>query len=263
VLTGLRIENFKSLEKVAISPKLVTVFIGPNGAGKSSIVQALALLKQSRDARDLNFSGPLFEFGDFSDVVFLHEMDRSLSFSLTGTTKGTSMAGAQQTTDTTYAYQLVCDRQGIVRSALELREPSLSPLNVEWSRYQQYGVQPVFSVGSNMSFVYEIVREIGAPAAVKGLQWPNGTPAETIDRTTAWIQDILNAVVRALGQMYFVPSNRGFDKAGYEIVSVPATDFMSSAGTTEQSARFGPSWSGRLRPAPHPGPSRSNGCHRT
>jgi energy-coupling factor transporter ATP-binding protein EcfA2 len=237
VLTELQIENFKSLEKVAVAPKLVTVFIGPNGTGKSSIVQALALLKQSRGATGLNFSGSLFQFGDFSDVVFLHETNRPLSFSLTGTIEGISMGGAQQTSHTTYAYRLVFDRQGIVRSALELHEPSLSPLNAEWDRHQQSGgLTPVYSIGSDMGVIYEIQQKIGAPAAFRELQRPVKTPAETIDRTTAWIQDILGTVVRALGQMYFVPSNRGFDRTGYGIIPGPTTDFISSAGTTEQSA---------------------------
>ena len=46
MITNITLENFKCFQRVAISPKLVTVLIGPNGTGKSSVLQALCLLKQ-------------------------------------------------------------------------------------------------------------------------------------------------------------------------------------------------------------------------
>ena len=50
MITNITLENFKCFRKVEINPKLVTLFIGPNGTGKSGVLQALLLLKQSKDA---------------------------------------------------------------------------------------------------------------------------------------------------------------------------------------------------------------------
>ena len=49
VITNITLENFKCFRHISVDPKLVTVFIGPNGTGKSGIIQALLLLKQSRN----------------------------------------------------------------------------------------------------------------------------------------------------------------------------------------------------------------------
>ena len=60
MITNITLENFKCFRKVSIDPKLVTLFIGPNGTGKSGILQALLLLKQSRDpSEQLDLSGRL------------------------------------------------------------------------------------------------------------------------------------------------------------------------------------------------------------
>ena len=49
MITNITLGNFKCFRHVSINPKLVTVLIGPNGTGKSGVLQALMLLKQSRD----------------------------------------------------------------------------------------------------------------------------------------------------------------------------------------------------------------------
>jgi predicted ATPase len=45
MITHFRIQNFKILEDVSISPGPVNVLIGPNGCGKSSLLQAINFLK--------------------------------------------------------------------------------------------------------------------------------------------------------------------------------------------------------------------------
>ena len=49
MITNITLENFKCFRNVSINPKLLTVLIGPNGTGKSGVLQALTLLRQSRD----------------------------------------------------------------------------------------------------------------------------------------------------------------------------------------------------------------------
>ena len=63
MITNITLGNFKCFRHVSINPKLVTVLIGPNGTGKSGVLQALMLLKQSRDdLRSLQLQGDLVWF---------------------------------------------------------------------------------------------------------------------------------------------------------------------------------------------------------
>ena len=68
MITGIILENFKCFRKVEVNPRLITVFVGPNGSGKSSVLQAMALLKQSAGSGAPKFKGSLVDLGDFREV---------------------------------------------------------------------------------------------------------------------------------------------------------------------------------------------------
>ena len=60
MITNINLENFKCFRHISVDPKLITVFIGPNGTGKSGVLQALLLLKQSRNkVNPLELSGAI------------------------------------------------------------------------------------------------------------------------------------------------------------------------------------------------------------
>ena len=63
MITNITLQNFKCFRRISVAPKLITVFIGPNGTGKSGVLQALLLLKQSRNNVDpLVLDGELVRF---------------------------------------------------------------------------------------------------------------------------------------------------------------------------------------------------------
>ena len=63
MITNIDLENFKCFRNLDIAPKLVTVLIGANGTGKSGVLQALLLLKQSKDSvGSLAMAGDLVRF---------------------------------------------------------------------------------------------------------------------------------------------------------------------------------------------------------
>ncbi len=63
MITNITLQNFKCFRCISVDPKLITVFIGPNGTGKSGVLQALLLLKQSRNNVDpLVLDGELVRF---------------------------------------------------------------------------------------------------------------------------------------------------------------------------------------------------------
>ena len=77
MITNITLENFKCFRHISVDPKLVTVFIGPNGTGKSGVLQALLLLKQSRnDVTSLQLDGELIRFAP--EAFMLHRDESSL-----------------------------------------------------------------------------------------------------------------------------------------------------------------------------------------
>ena len=63
MITNIALQKFKCFHRISVDPKLITVFIGPNGTGKSGVLQALLLLKQSRNnVVHLSLDGELIRF---------------------------------------------------------------------------------------------------------------------------------------------------------------------------------------------------------
>jgi hypothetical protein len=84
VLTNFR--GFKSEGAIPLAP--LTFLVGPNSSGKSSLFAAISLIAQS----DINFGNPLFssivwsgrlvDTGSFSDVVFAHKANLTITIAL-------------------------------------------------------------------------------------------------------------------------------------------------------------------------------------
>ena len=87
MLESIHLQNFKSAKDLSISLSALTVLTGLNGSGKSSVLQALALLKQSHDAdnsgRHLTLRGSLLQFGRGEDILFDGRKTDDLKLELT------------------------------------------------------------------------------------------------------------------------------------------------------------------------------------
>jgi predicted ATPase len=74
MLSQLRLRNFKSARELPVSIRPLTVLAGLNGSGKSTVLQSLAVLKQSLDEGGrtprLHLRGPLVQLGRGQDVLF-------------------------------------------------------------------------------------------------------------------------------------------------------------------------------------------------
>jgi hypothetical protein len=89
MFSSLRLENFKAFgERVDIPFAPITLIFGENSAGKSSILQALSLLKQTRESREAGVpllprvEKGIVDLGSFHDFIFDHDLDRSLSIGI-------------------------------------------------------------------------------------------------------------------------------------------------------------------------------------
>lgn len=91
---SIEVENFKAFgEKTLIEFAPITLIFGPNSAGKSSILQALNLLKQTREGREPGApllpraESGIVDLGSFHEMLFDHDLERTLSIGLEIETK--------------------------------------------------------------------------------------------------------------------------------------------------------------------------------
>lgn len=86
MLEHLSLHNFKSAKDLSIRIAPLTVLSGLNGSGKSTVLQALALLKQSIESTfpnlQLTLRGPLVQLGRSEDVRFEDPDDDEIAFTL-------------------------------------------------------------------------------------------------------------------------------------------------------------------------------------
>lgn len=94
MLEAIELNNFKSAKKLAVKLAPLTVLTGLNGSGKSTVLQAIALLKQSlkhdSPTQELLLRGELVRLGRSEDVRFENAVDDMIGFVLStpnGTTK--------------------------------------------------------------------------------------------------------------------------------------------------------------------------------
>lgn len=89
MLRSIQLENFKAFGQRTVIPLApITLVFGQNSAGKSSILQALNLLKQTRESRDAEAllqprtEKGFVDLGSFQEMLFDHDLRRKLSIRL-------------------------------------------------------------------------------------------------------------------------------------------------------------------------------------
>lgn len=86
MLLALEIKNFKSARDLPIKLAPLTVLTGLNGSGKSTVLQALALIKQTLDLKDdeksLILQGPLIRLGRSEDIQYEGAKTDDIQFSI-------------------------------------------------------------------------------------------------------------------------------------------------------------------------------------
>lgn len=86
MLDHIQLKNFKSACNVELPLRRLTLLAGLNGSGKSTVLQAIALLKQSLqgnvEVQELVLRGELISLGQSEDVRFENAPDDDISFVL-------------------------------------------------------------------------------------------------------------------------------------------------------------------------------------
>lgn len=125
-LKQMGLHNFKALERVQLELGRVTVLIGGNGTGKSSVLQALGLLKQSRQQREFVWNGLEVKAGAFADVVTFGATKRQMEFTLVLDDLIPSPLAQDGRARYTCSFTLVVDVYGLVRQGLSYDLPEVT-----------------------------------------------------------------------------------------------------------------------------------------
>jgi predicted ATPase len=211
VITELRLENFKAFREAAVTFAPLTLLSGVNAVGKSTVLQGLAVLRQSYESSMLLPGGGLLLNGDYTDLGagadLLHDdfaPDESgrpvvvLSCTIAGMTATWSVVvkgSAEREADV-----LTWDRcdsppegSSLFGNGFQyLRADRIVPA-VTYPRSYDIAVRRN-SLGARGEHTVNFLRVHGDPVVADVLHHPAGTGGSLLRQTEAWLQDVCPGV---------------------------------------------------------------------
>jgi len=239
MLEEIALRNFKLFDEVGVDIKLggITVLIGPNGTGKSSVLQALGLLKQSRQQDHFRFDGPQIWLGSFRDIVHHQQTNRRVSINLSASYNDFNPPGVMTppiprsgvfTYHTEFADRVgLTLNEGSIGGSADRLRASWSPA-VSWTEPEQVtfddGMTTVKPGASNT-----ITNPLNVVSAV------SSASGERLNEVARSLRDLFLTLFTLTGQVYLVPAIRGFGQSTYEILpEISSTDLVEAGGPNEQ-----------------------------
>lgn len=212
MITKLVLENFKCFRKIEVEPRLITVFIGPNGTGKSSVLQALALIRQSLGRMDLDFGGYLFNVPESRAISPNFESPGvGYNFTITGhsyvreTGRKLFPDMIQYTYNASFVSGVLESSKGSLNFKFEDKQINLrlSSLPLQQTRMR---------IGEN-----EFDAKGDCPIARVGriVNWHGASASEY----QSAINDLFDTPTEDLTKLYMVPSARGFVRPSYNLLN--------------------------------------------
>ena len=186
------INNFKSIEDVKIDlAPVATIFIGPNSSGKSSILQAIALMKNSliqpttANLTNLGF----LQMGEIRELIHCHDLKRKIVIS------------AHVILDDVRGSYEVTLSPNSANCNLKLEEPKLSLSFVKTSHARSPAI-------ASVTIESKIVR----------VTWDGSWSLTTSPPHP--LADRLQDILKFLSTIFFVPIHRGFGVPQYTRASI-------------------------------------------
>ena len=218
MLTKLAFQNFKAWERCAIDLGRITVLIGPNGSGKSSLLQALGLMKQSRNQKSPSWNGPYESLGRFEDVVSSWSDRRNIRFNLSLTDRlrqGIPNVSGPYECD----YSCVLAASGLVEHRAEYHF-SGGTMTAQYDFWKASGAVEIWP--SDLLHPVQI-RPGNSIALPSHFRYP---PRETDMRRAG--QGLRDIILDHLGNTHIVKTQRAVNAASY--TAKPAGDDFTDAG---------------------------------
>ena len=230
MIENIHLENFKCFRNLEVNPKLITILIGPNGTGKSSVLQALALFKQSIGHSGLRFSGGQVNFARYHDIVpsLTPPSAAPMAMGFSGVVSPDELIFGEIGTEARYSFQAEFDDSGNISRTF----------GGFWSKHigTEFGFE--MHVGDDFS---ERMLSLGPYEAalryVKNIaQLVECGGWRTLpDQDTRRQFDILiRAANYELAMLRFVPGARGLTRPVYGMTDQLLNDLPVNAGSSER-----------------------------
>ena len=223
MITNITLENFKCFRHISVDPKLVTVFIGPNGTGKSGVLQALLLMKQSRNTVDpLTLAGELIRF---APEAFMWQGPESSPDGVRLALSGYSSIDSEEV-------------QGPLKVEVDLRYSGQAKLSVDCgsTKWITSGQEYEISFDRNRprpeaatprgSIWYEVLPQINSFKVRMGSGGENPS-------LPLWGQ-LSQAPAETLANMKMIPAARGLTRDVYVLGPVSSNDISGAGGLGKQ-----------------------------
>lgn len=205
MITRVKINNFRSVEKQSVDLAPLTFLYGNNAAGKSSLFYALNILRNittdPNQPMDKFFDLGFANLGTFKQVIYKHDDTKSISISIDG---------KHNSVDFTYGVKLNPKHSEFF---VELGKPYGLKLNLPVTfPYPLSGnLQEVFTLG-------EIAYNINWTGLVA--QVTPATANEESNKQAKSIAYLLNRGAQLIRTADIVPLRRGFSKPQYGVVNI-------------------------------------------
>lgn len=238
MLEEILVENIKALKKVKLNPHLITVLIGPNGTGKSTVLQALAILKQSRGSNQLRTDGPHVALGTYKDVVHKHEEKGRVHIRLTSSIEEHMMplvgAGSR------FIYAVTFESQGLLNQVGRIVEGDVTQFEGEFIArpVQQLRAEPKRITEKDVTFKLTSGPEVGLPLRIGGSTTPQSVDSDLMEQRRMFensLRELFSYIDNLLSNTYYVPAVRGFSRPYYPLADKPTQD-LSSVGAGDAQA---------------------------
>lgn len=228
MITNITLENFKCFRKIEVNPRLITVFVGPNGSGKSSVLQAMALLKQSIGSNGIRFSGDLINLESLLEIFpKFAQQRRAVHIEFSGTAEGDELTGPAFGKHVEFRYISDVHREG--------------PVSVGGALQFQYEGEAILVEMPANSDESPVVIDIGKSRAgfthgspiAKPLQLISWS-GEDIPSSEAAFDRIIGTPNFVLNQLRFVNATRGLVQPRYKQGNNIVDDVSLQGGLTQQ-----------------------------
>lgn len=224
MLQHLRIGNFKSWEEVDMPLAPLTGIFGTNSSGKTSLLQFLLMLKQTVESADrkqvLNFGDErtYVELGGWSDVIFKHEVSRTLDFSLKWKLpKELVLKNPLEPSQSVSGQSLKfdCELEYPESKKLQVRKFTYSLDGQEWI-FEKSGDRYKLNEGANNSF--KLKRNIGRkwpfPPPIRFYGFPEQLNAYY--QNAGFLSDLQLELENMLNGIYYLGPLRDFPRRQYK-----------------------------------------------
>lgn len=226
VITHLRIKSFKAWQdsgEIRLAP--LTLLFGTNSAGKTSIPHLLLMLRQTLDSTDrkrvlhLGDQSTLVDLGTYEDIVFRHDLGRSLAFEI-----GWERADPVQIVDPLSEYRLTASS---IRFSVAIESDKNRQPIVERFSYTLHGNRGELTAGMErqssgtrydlITEPYKAVRQQGRPWALLPPYHFHGFPDEAIAyyQNTAFLSDLALHLQELMKSVYHVGPLREYPVRTY------------------------------------------------